>query len=50
MKSDKIVKWFFIAIVLCIIAVTASLVLTPADVQKEASEKAEKSTEKMRLK
>ena len=50
MKSDKIVKWFFVAIVLCIIAVTASLILAPADIQNEASEKAEISAEKMRLK
>ena len=50
MKSDKIVKWFFVAIVLCIIAVTASLVLTPADKMKEASEGNNELAEKMRLK
>lgn len=49
MKSDKIVKWSFIAIVLCLVILTAGMFFVSDDQRKEASEKAAQTTEKMRL-
>jgi hypothetical protein len=49
MNSDKIVKWAFIAIVLCIALLTVGMFFTSEVQRKEASEKADKFTEKMRL-
>jgi uncharacterized PurR-regulated membrane protein YhhQ (DUF165 family) len=49
MKSDKIVKWSFIAIVLCIIVITVGLFFISDEQHTEASEKAAELTEKMRL-
>lgn len=49
MKSDNIVKWSFIAIILGIVVITAAMFLVSDEQKKEASEKAAKTTEKMRL-
>lgn len=49
MKSDKIVKWSFIAIVMCIVILTVGMFFVSDDQTREASEKAAQTTEKMRL-
>ena len=49
MKSDKIVKWSLIAIVLCIAIITVGMFFVSDEQKKEASEKVAKTTEKMRL-
>ncbi|WP_188502896.1 hypothetical protein [Pontibacter amylolyticus] len=49
MKSDKIVKWSFIAIVLCIVIITVGIFFVSDEQREEASKKAAETTEKMRL-
>jgi nitric oxide reductase large subunit len=50
MKSDKFVKWFFVAVVLFFVAMAIAPFIVSEDTRKENQAKAEKIAEKMRYK